>query len=70
MIFYQDVSFAVVVSLIFYDWSECVMSVLGTTKHSSCNCIDNCYIVLYCTFLYFVVESMGEFTPTMYSRLD
>ena len=21
----------------FYDWSECVMSVLGTTKHSSCN---------------------------------
>ena len=26
--------------MMFYDWSECVMSVLGTTKHSSCNCID------------------------------
>ena len=26
--------------MMFYDWSECTMSVLGTTKHSSCNCID------------------------------
>ena len=32
--------FAVVIKM-FYDWSECVMSVPGTTKHSSCNqCID------------------------------
>ena len=30
----------VVILMIFYDWSECVMSVLGTTKHSLCNCID------------------------------
>ena len=28
--------------MMFYDWSECVMSVLGITKHSSCNCIDTC----------------------------
>ena len=27
-------------NLMFHDWSECVISVLGTTKHSSCNCID------------------------------
>ena len=28
-------------NLMFYDWSECVMSVLGTTIHSSCSqCID------------------------------
>ena len=28
-------------NLMFYDWSEWVMSVLGTTKHSPCNqCID------------------------------
>ena len=27
-------------NLMFYDWSECLMSALGTTKHSSCNCID------------------------------
>ena len=27
-------------NLKFYDWSEYVMSVLGSTKHSSCNCID------------------------------
>ena len=27
-------------NLTFYDRSECVMSVPGTTKHSSCNCID------------------------------
>ena len=26
--------------MMFYNWSECVMSVLGTTKHSSCHCID------------------------------
>ena len=26
--------------MMFYDWSECVMSVLGTTEHSSCICID------------------------------
>ena len=33
--------FAVVVIKKNYDWSECVMSVLGTTKHSLCNqCID------------------------------
>ena len=33
--------FAVVVIKMFYDWSECVISVLGTTEHSSCNhCID------------------------------
>ena len=25
---------------LFYDCSECVMSVLGTTKHSQCSCID------------------------------
>ena len=25
--------------MMFYDWSESVMSVLGTTEHSSCNCI-------------------------------
>ena len=39
----------------FYDWSECVMSVHGTTKHSSCNqCIDTwqySYIILYCIVL-------------------
>ena len=29
------------VVVMFYDGSKCVMSVLGTTKHSSCNqCID------------------------------
>ena len=34
-------SFAVVVIKCFMNWSECVMSVLGTTKHSLCNqCID------------------------------
>ena len=33
--------FAVVsCNLMFYDWSECVMSALGTTEHSLCNCID------------------------------
>ena len=33
--------FAVVsCNLMFYDWSECVMSALGTTKDSSCSCID------------------------------
>ena len=41
----------IVILMMFYDWSECVMSVPGTTKHSSCNCIDtwqySC-IVLYC----------------------
>ena len=26
--------------MMFYDRHECVMSVLGTTKHSWCNCID------------------------------
>ena len=26
--------------IMFYDWSECVMNVLGTTKYSSCNCND------------------------------
>ena len=26
--------------MMFYDWSEYVMSALGTTKHSSCDCID------------------------------
>ena len=29
--------FAVVVIKCFTNWSECVMSVLGTTKHSLCN---------------------------------
>ena len=32
--------FAAVVMLKFYDWSECVISVLGITKHSLCKCID------------------------------
>ena len=32
--------------VMFYDWSECVMSVLGTTKHSSCNW--HLAIKLYC----------------------
>ena len=27
-------------NLMFYDGSECVMSVLGITKHSQCKCID------------------------------
>ena len=42
----------------FYDWSECVVSVLGSAKHSSCNqriehlainlcCIVKLYCVLY-----------------------
>ena len=41
--------------MMLYDWSERVTSVLGTTKHSSCNCIDSWQqscIVLY-----------GEFGP-------
>ena len=45
-------------NLMFYDWSECVMSVLGTTKHSSCNCIDTwqkSYFVLYCTVIFLAV---------------
>ena len=39
MIFYLDVCCCCNL-MMFYDWSECVMSVLGTTKHSLCDCID------------------------------
>ena len=47
----------------FYDWSECVtMSVLGITKHSSCNqCIDTLSIKLYCIVaikLYCIAETV------------
>ena len=38
--FLRGCLFAVVVIEWFYDWSVCVMSVPGTTKHSSCTCID------------------------------
>ena len=36
--------------MIFYDSYECVMSVIGTMKHSQCNCIDTCHLAikLYC----------------------
>ena len=36
----------------FYDWSECVMSVLGTTKHSSCISVLTLgnKDILYCIF--------------------
>ena len=33
--------FAVCNLIMFYDCRECVMSVLGTTKHSQCSCIDS-----------------------------
>ena len=40
-IFYFLFAVVVIKCFMFYDWSECVMSVLGTTKHYSCNqCID------------------------------
>ena len=41
MTFYQDVYLLLFCNSMFYDWSECVMNVPGTTKHSSCNqCVD------------------------------
>ena len=39
-------------NLMFYDWSEYVMSVFGTTKHSSCNCVRHLAIKLCCIILY------------------
>ena len=37
-------------NLLFYDWRECVMSVLDTTKHSLCSYIDtwqqSCVVLL------------------------
>ena len=42
----------------FYDWSECVMSELDTTKHSSCNCIDT--LQQRCIVLYYEEEEEEE----------
>ena len=41
--------------MMFYDWSECAVSVLGTTKHSSCNCIDSCQY----SCIFFTVSEKG-----------
>ena len=41
--------------MMFYDWSECAVSVLGTTKHSSCNCIYSCQY----SCIFFTVSEKG-----------
>ena len=45
--------------MMFYDWCECVMSALGTTKHSSASILTlGNKVILYCIVLYCIVLQM------------